>query len=421
MPDPWRVDQSSGGQRSVAGKPTVDWLSRWHNRCASASSRGDAKGRASSSSRHPLLLGGSQGPDRAGLGWTSLPTCSGRSGVPITGGMTQPFGKRSAWSWAWYDWANSGFATTVLAGFFPLFFKQYWCAGAGASASTARLGYANMLGCLLIVALAPILGAIADAGGFRKKLLGGFAFVGMLATGALWFVSKGDWLAASVLFVVASVGWMGGNVFYDSLLVNVAPTGRRDWVSSLGYSLGYLGGGLLFAVNVAMFLYPGLFGLRDRVVAVRAAFVCVMVWWAIFSLPLVLFVAEPQGSGGVVRAVRGGLRQRDIVGAVGCRRLGHGVGDGGGCEDLADNPRQLTPLRVLTAAAQGQGQGFQPPERGDLRLELLDGARGGGLIEDFLFSRLDLVLRGLLEVLHDLGIERRHRGGQFRDDRTALE
>ncbi len=196
-------------------------------------------------------------------------------------------------SWAFYDWANSAFATTVMAGFFPVFFKQYWAAGLDATQSTLQLGTANSLASLIIVALAPLLGAIADQGGAKKKFLLFFATMGIVMTGALFFVAQGAWLLAVAIYVFATLGFMGGNIFYDSLIVEVAEDKERDFVSGLGFALGYLGGGILFAVNVAMTTWPEPFGLRDASEAVRVSFICVSVWWALFSVPVFLFVKEP--------------------------------------------------------------------------------------------------------------------------------
>lgn len=195
-------------------------------------------------------------------------------------------------AWAIYDWANSAFATTVMAGFFPLFFKQYWSAGVDSTTSTFQLGVGNALASLVIVLLAPLLGAIADCGGFRKRFLILLAATGIVATAALAGIGKGEWFAAVVLFVTATIGFMGANVFYDALLVAVAKEEEFDLVSAFGYSLGYLGGGLLFAVNVAMTLSPESFGLKDATEAVQLSFVTVALWWAVFSLPLIFLVKE---------------------------------------------------------------------------------------------------------------------------------
>ncbi|HLV20805.1 MAG TPA: MFS transporter [Polyangiaceae bacterium] len=217
--------------------------------------------------------------------------------------------RRRIWSWALYDWANSAFATTVMAGFFPTFFDKYWSAGVDAETSTFRLGVANSLASLIIVVCAPILGAIADAGRLRKALLFGFMLLGSGTTGALFFVGRGDWLAAAALFVLGSVGFMAANVFYDALLVDVAPPERRDSVSALGYAMGYLGGGLLFALQVGWVLAPGRFGFADASGAVRVSFPTVAIWWLTFSLPLLLFVREPERPPAPRGAIRGGIAE----------------------------------------------------------------------------------------------------------------
>lgn len=199
-------------------------------------------------------------------------------------------------SWAFYDWANSAFATTVMAGFFPLFFKQYWSAGTAATVSTFQLGAANSAASIIVAFLAPILGAIADRGSTRKKFLLYFAAMGIVMTGALPFVARGNWEAAIALYIFATIGFSGGNIFYDALIVNMAPREKMDSVSALGFALGYLGGGLLFALNITMTLTPQTFGLNDASEAVRLSFISVAVWWAIFSIPLLVFVPEPKNN-----------------------------------------------------------------------------------------------------------------------------
>ena len=205
--------------------------------------------------------------------------------------------RREVLSWALYDWANSAFAITVMSAFFPLFLKQYWSDGADATLTTFRLGLANSIGGLIIAILSPILGAIADQGGTRKRCLIIFAAMAIVMTGALQFVARGDWPLAIALYVLAAIGFSGSNSFYDALLVSVAGEPQLDKVSSLGFALGYLGGGLLFAVNVAMTLWPARFGLVDAAEAVRLSFGMVALWWAVFSIPLVLFVKEPDAVG----------------------------------------------------------------------------------------------------------------------------
>lgn len=219
--------------------------------------------------------------------------------------------RRTVLSWAFYDWANSAFATTVLAGFFPLFFKQYWSVGQSATTSTFHLGLANSASSLVILLAAPLLGAIADRGGARKRLLAFFMIMGVLATAGLYLVGKGMWFEAALLFTIGGIGFSGSIVFYDSLLVDVAEPSQYDRVSALGYGMGYLGGGLLFALNVLMTLKPQWFGLADAAEAVRLSFLMVAVWWLLFSIPLFTRVREhrPSNPVKVLEAVRGGIAQ----------------------------------------------------------------------------------------------------------------
>ena len=201
--------------------------------------------------------------------------------------------KKAIFGWSMYDWANSAFATTIMAGFFPIFFKQYWSSGVDATVSTARLGMANSIAGIFVALFAPILGAIADKGTAKKKFLMFFAYMGVVMTVSLYLVSKGNWPMAVVLYVFATIGFSGGNIFYDSLLTGIASKKKMDFVSALGFSLGYLGGGLLFALNVWMTLRPETFGFADAEEAVKFSFLCVGAWWAFFSIPLFVFVKEP--------------------------------------------------------------------------------------------------------------------------------
>lgn len=201
-------------------------------------------------------------------------------------------------AWSLYDWANSAFATSVMACFFPVFFKEYWSVGTDVTVSTFHLGTANSLASLTIAAAAPVLGAIADSGGAKKKFLLFFAVMGIVMTGSLYFVAQGDWKLAAAIYVLSIIGFSGGNVFYDSLIVQVAPKEKFDFVSAFGFSLGYLGGGLLFALNVAMVLTPQTFGISDPTEAVRICFFLVAIWWGVFSVPVFLFVHEPKSDRG---------------------------------------------------------------------------------------------------------------------------
>ncbi|MAP02741.1 MAG: MFS transporter [Candidatus Marinimicrobia bacterium] len=214
-------------------------------------------------------------------------------------------------SWSLYDWANSTFSTTVMAGFFPIFFQQYWSTATDVTVSTWYLGLANSLASIAVASLAPFLGAIADKASVKKRLLIFFAFIGIISTGALSMVGQGYWKIAAVFYVVASVGFMSANIFYDSLLPSVASKQKRDFVSSLGYSLGYIGGGILFLVNVAMYLKPQFFGIADAPSAIKLSFLTVAVWWAIFTLPILIFVKEkaPVNDIGIIKSISAGWIQ----------------------------------------------------------------------------------------------------------------
>ena len=201
--------------------------------------------------------------------------------------------KKTVFGWTMYDWANSAFATTVMAGFFPVFFKQFWSYGVDSTVSTARLGMANSIAGIMVALSAPILGAIADRGSSKKKFLLLFAFMGIIMTSGLYLIQEGQWPMAVVLYVFAVIGFSGGNVFYDALITGIGSKGRMDLVSAIGYSLGYLGGGILFAINVWMALRPETFGFPNSGEAVRFSFLTVGIWWAVFSIPLILFVDEP--------------------------------------------------------------------------------------------------------------------------------
>jgi len=202
--------------------------------------------------------------------------------------------KKAVWGWAIYDWANSAFATAVMAGFFPIFFKEYWSYGADVNMSTAQLGLGNSIAGIIVALMAPVLGAVADKGSVKKKFLIFFAYLGVLMTAALFLVQKGDWGWAIFVYVMGIIGFSGANIFYDSLLPSVADEDKIDYISGLGYAMGYLGGGLLFLVTVFMTLLPEKFGLSDAETAVRYAFILVASWWGLFTIFTILWVQEEQ-------------------------------------------------------------------------------------------------------------------------------
>ena len=196
-------------------------------------------------------------------------------------------------AWAMYDWANSAFMATVVAAVFPIYFASV--AGADLDPATASFRFAATTFVALSVAavLSPVLGAIADYAGIKKKMLGLFLALGAAATGCMFFIQRGDWLLAAVLFAIANIGATASFVFYDSLLPHIARTDEMDRVSTAGYALGYLGGGILLAINLAWIQRPELFGIGGAELATRLSFVSVAVWWAGFAIPLFRTVPEP--------------------------------------------------------------------------------------------------------------------------------
>jgi UMF1 family MFS transporter len=201
---------------------------------------------------------------------------------------------RTVRAWCLYDWANSAFATTVMAAMYPPFFRSLAiAAGVSESRATAYWGYTAALALLLISLAAPVLGAVADFTGTRKRFLALFAGIGISATAAFTLNGDDTWLLAAALFVTANIGFAGANAFYESLLPSVAGPDELDRVSSRGYALGYLGGGILLVINALWVLRPHLFGMPGTGFAIRASFFSVALWWGLFSVPLLRRVPEP--------------------------------------------------------------------------------------------------------------------------------
>ena len=206
--------------------------------------------------------------------------------------MTEASERKQKLAWAFYDWANSAFATTVMAGFFPIFFKKYWHAGSDATVSTMHLGMTSSIAGVVVAFLAPLLGAIADNTRTKKGFLSIFVLLGVISTALLFLVEKGDWMTAAFLYGLGTIGYLGGNIFYDAMITNVADNKSVDRVSALGFSVGYMGGGLLFLLNVLMFKFPHFFGLADGVAGVKLSFPLVALWWGVFAIPLFVIVRD---------------------------------------------------------------------------------------------------------------------------------
>jgi UMF1 family MFS transporter len=192
-----------------------------------------------------------------------------------------------------YDWAKSAFETTIMAAVLPIYYADVAGKGLPENLRTAYWGYTTGLGLLIISILSPLLGAIADTSGTQKRMLLQFSVAAAIASGLLWYVGEGDWMLASLLYIVANIGYAGANVFYDALLPYIATPDEIDRTSTAGYALGYVGGGILLAVNLAWITKPDLFGFADKGVAVRASFLSVAVWWLVFMWPTQRYVREP--------------------------------------------------------------------------------------------------------------------------------
>ena len=196
-------------------------------------------------------------------------------------------------AWAMYDWANSAFMATVVTAVFPIYFASVAAADLDPATASFRFAVTTFVALSVVAVLAPVLGAIADFAGIKKKMLGAFLALGVVATACMFFIERGDWVLAAVLFVVANIGVTTSFVFYDSLLPHIARADEMDRVSTAGYALGYLGGGLLLAVNLAWIQRPDLFGLSGSELASRLSFLSVAIWWLGFSIPLFRTVPEP--------------------------------------------------------------------------------------------------------------------------------
>lgn len=217
--------------------------------------------------------------------------------------------RRPVLAWAFYDWANSAFALSVMTSFVPVLLAGAWNDGAASAVTTLRLGLANGLASLVVALTAPAIGAIADRAGRRKRGLLIFTALGVAMTGAMYLVAQGQWLLGLSCYVAASIGFAAGNSLYDSLLTDVSSEQFYDRVSAYGFALGYLGGALLFTFNIWMITSPATFGLADETEAVRAAFLSVAVWWGLFSLPLAFWVQESRSVAPPAGAVRGAFRE----------------------------------------------------------------------------------------------------------------
>jgi UMF1 family MFS transporter len=213
-------------------------------------------------------------------------------------------GTRAARAWAMYDWANSAMVTIIVTAIFPIFYRNVAASTLGEEAANVRFSYATTLALAIIALLSPVLGTLADFTAAKLRMLAGFLVLGLLATGGMFFLHHGMWVQALVLFMLANIGANGSFVFYDALLPHVAEPGQVHRLSTAGYGLGYLGGGLLLAFCLALVLTPGTFGLpsgegltpAQQTLPARLSFLLTALWWGLFAIPLFLHVPEPPGA-----------------------------------------------------------------------------------------------------------------------------
>ena len=196
-------------------------------------------------------------------------------------------------AWAMYDWANSAFQSTVITAVFPPFFSAYAAAGLPPAAATARFAWATTLAVTITAILGPILGAIADYRAIKKPMLAVFVGIGVIATLLMGTIGRGEWTYAAQLFMISNIAIASSFVFYDSLLPHIAAPDEMDRVSTAGYAIGYLGGGILLVINLLWILMPSRFGIPDTVAGIKLSLLSVGVWWLVFSIPLFRRVPEP--------------------------------------------------------------------------------------------------------------------------------
>lgn len=200
--------------------------------------------------------------------------------------------KKTTLSWVLYDFGNSAFATTIMAAVLPVFYYDVAAVGLDENLAASYWGYSQSIAVLIVAVMAPVLGAISDYSAAKKKFLRFFSFMGIIASILLAFVGEGDYLFASILLIVGTIGFSGGNVFYDAFLPEIAGEDDIDKISADGFAWGYIGGGVLLAINILMILKYNWFGIPNATAASQLSFATVGVWWFVFSLPLFKNIKE---------------------------------------------------------------------------------------------------------------------------------
>jgi len=201
---------------------------------------------------------------------------------------------RAQWSWAFYDWGNSGFATTIMTAILPIYFFDVAAKDLGENVRTALWAYISAGSLLVTALLSPLLGALADLYGRKKMFLAIFTVLGIIGSALLYFVGEGDYVIASIAYLIGNIGFSGGMIFYDCLLPHIAEEDERDAVSLSGFAFGYLGGGLLLLANMLWIMNFDAWGFASKSDAVRWSFLSVAVWWGLSTIPVMLWVEEPK-------------------------------------------------------------------------------------------------------------------------------
>ena len=195
-------------------------------------------------------------------------------------------------AWIAYDAGNSAFATTIVAAFFPIFYKEFWSAGVDNLVAASYYSWTLTISNLALLFSAPIIGSITDLSRTTKRLFASFTLISIIFVALLFILELGAWFQALIFFGIANYCFSAGNILYDKMLVQIAPQSQLTRISSLGFAYGYLGGGLLFLINAVMTLSPESFGLSDASEAIRWSFIMVSIWWSLFLIPLLIYFKD---------------------------------------------------------------------------------------------------------------------------------
>ncbi len=199
---------------------------------------------------------------------------------------------RSEKSWILYDWANSAYSIVITTAILPIYFKNVAAENLPGFLSTAYWGYGNTLYTIILFLMAPVLGTIADYQLYKKRFFIGFLGLAIVSTLSLVMIGPGDWEWCIALYILSALGFSGSNIFYDAFLVDVTSKKRVDWISSVGFALGYIGSTIPFILSILVIMKPGLLGLDSKSSGVRASFLITAIWWALFSIPILLNVRQ---------------------------------------------------------------------------------------------------------------------------------